>query len=268
MRKERLQIDYSFLLRVKNNPKTKAVDNKTDLQIALNTAQLGRTFQDRSHVIILKPRSKLPMKFQHSNIYYINGMGKRGNIVQAYPAMEYRFYPERLTVTTEDVVCFVWSGEKDQSISYELLWPVHKFILVSISHFVFSLCPIVYLFICFYRQAQTTIRTMLEREQHVRKTRYCIFNSGFIWLKELKPEYFRWLINILLTWANNSRPSKLNLISKTLNQFLSHFRYWSHQRVLDKGRMPISQTSSVFQPSSWSSWPCRRIWCRQVKCSP
>jgi len=32
--------------------------------------------------------------------------------VQAYPAMEYRFTPERITVTTEDVVCFAWSGEK------------------------------------------------------------------------------------------------------------------------------------------------------------
>ena len=100
-----------FSCRVKNDPKTKATDGTTDLQLALNTAQLGRTFQDRSHVIILKPRSQLPLKYQHSNIYYIGGMGKRGNIVQAYPAMEYRFTPERMTITTNDVVCFVWSGK-------------------------------------------------------------------------------------------------------------------------------------------------------------
>ena len=102
---------YSSLRRVTNNPQTKATDGTTELQLALNTAQLGRTFQDRSHVILLKPRSSLPLKFQHSNIYYIGGMGKRGNIVQAYPAMEYRFTPERITVTTDDVVCFAWSGE-------------------------------------------------------------------------------------------------------------------------------------------------------------
>ena len=102
---------YCSLHRVTNNPQTKATDGTTDLQLALNTAQLGRTFQDRSHVILLKSRKGLPLKFQHSNIYYIGGMGKRGNIVQAYPAMEYRFTPERITVTTDDVVCFVWSGE-------------------------------------------------------------------------------------------------------------------------------------------------------------
>ncbi|KAJ7333539.1 hypothetical protein OS493_017076 [Desmophyllum pertusum] len=107
------EFDASNNKNVANNPKTKAVDGKTDLQLALNTAQLGRTFQDRSHVILLKPRSTLPMKYQYSNIYYIGGMGKRGNIVQVYPAMEYRFTPERLTVTTNDVVCFVWSGSNN-----------------------------------------------------------------------------------------------------------------------------------------------------------
>ena len=97
--------------RVKNNPKTKATDGQTELQLALNTAQVGRTFQDRTHIFLLKPRSVLSEKYQKSTIKYIHGMGKRGNIQQAYPSMEYRFFPELLRVTTDDVVCFVWSGK-------------------------------------------------------------------------------------------------------------------------------------------------------------
>ena len=99
------------LFSLKNNPTTLAVNGKTKLQLALNTAQLGRTFQDRTQVIYLKPRSSLPQRFKNSKIFYIGGMGKRGNIVQAYPAMEYRFTPERITVSRNDVLCFAWSGE-------------------------------------------------------------------------------------------------------------------------------------------------------------
>lgn len=103
---------YLFVsYRVKNNPKTKATNGQTDLQLALNTAQLGRTFQDRTHVFLLIPRSHLPEKHQHSHINYITSMGKRGNIVQTYPAMEYRFFPERVQATTDTVLCFVWSGK-------------------------------------------------------------------------------------------------------------------------------------------------------------
>ena len=106
-----LRLINNLSLSVKNDPTTLAVDGKTKLQLALNTAQLARTFQDRTHVFYLKPRNSLPSRFRNSRIVYIGGMGKRGNIVQAYPAMEYRFSPERITVTTNDVLCFVWSGE-------------------------------------------------------------------------------------------------------------------------------------------------------------
>ena len=104
---------YLCISRLANNPTTKAVDNKTDLQLALNTAQVGRTFQDRSHVIILKPRTFMQPEHRNRTVRYIGGIGKRGNIVQTYPAMEYRFFPERITVTTEEIVCFVWSGMKE-----------------------------------------------------------------------------------------------------------------------------------------------------------
>ncbi|XP_068708416.1 protein DD3-3-like [Montipora foliosa] len=104
--------------RLANNPTTKAVDNETDLQLALNTAQVGRTFQDRSHVFIFKPRNLLLPEHRHRTIRYIGGIGKRGNIVQTYPAMEYRFFPERITVTTEEIVCFVWSGSNNNPHDY------------------------------------------------------------------------------------------------------------------------------------------------------
>ncbi|XP_068707487.1 protein DD3-3-like [Montipora foliosa] len=99
--------------KVKNDPKTKAVDGNTDLQLALDTTQLGRTFQDRSHVFVIKSRHHLKKEFQHLDIKYIIGMGKRGNIVQAYPAMEYRFFPEEVTVTTNTIICFAWSGSNN-----------------------------------------------------------------------------------------------------------------------------------------------------------
>ncbi|KAJ3325954.1 hypothetical protein HDV06_002339 [Boothiomyces sp. JEL0866] len=76
------------------------------LRLNVNTAQFGRTFQDRSHVFQIRKRpSNLPCGLRTNdacNIYNLNVRGRRGNIQQTYPAVEYDFVPPNIQWTGSD----------------------------------------------------------------------------------------------------------------------------------------------------------------------
>jgi len=96
-----------------NNPKVAPLGYTTPggfnlrLQLAVNTAQYGRTFQDRTHIFYVK---KKPAEFADKNIQLVTVQGKRGNIVQTFPGTEYFMVPNIAHIKLGDAVHFAWAG--------------------------------------------------------------------------------------------------------------------------------------------------------------
>jgi len=93
---------------VQENPTVDVGAVMQGLRLAINTAQFGRTFQDRSHVFYVAPRPAALAAA--ATVINLNVRGKRGNIVQTYPAVEYDFVPNRLTIAPTDFVHVQWTG--------------------------------------------------------------------------------------------------------------------------------------------------------------
>jgi len=79
------------------------------LQLAINTAQTGRTFQDTTHTFLVCQRPS-NAAWVNAKVWDVNIRGKRGDIVEVFPAIEYDFEPQMVFVMPGECMHFEWDG--------------------------------------------------------------------------------------------------------------------------------------------------------------
>jgi hypothetical protein len=98
----------------------KANGNPTQLlALNMNTNQLARTFQDRSYVFKVRAIPETEVAALAANcepvagkaeIWNVNVQGKRGNIVQTYPSVEYNWVPQSICAPQKACLHFQATG--------------------------------------------------------------------------------------------------------------------------------------------------------------
>tara|TARA_R110001599_G_scaffold224343_3_gene423559 strand:- start:330 stop:2240 length:1911 start_codon:yes stop_codon:yes gene_type:complete len=92
--------------KLKNNP-VQNTSHGVPVRVAVNTAQYGRTFEDRTYTFDIIER---PTQLQEKTIHNVNVQGKRGNIAQVRNCIEYDFVPNNLYISEDDYLHFQFIG--------------------------------------------------------------------------------------------------------------------------------------------------------------
>ena len=121
-----LYLSQLFFSRYEEDPTVDGVEKSgIELQMTQNPKQNPRVFQDRSEVFEVE---KPPPKLNGKDIYYYVGIGKEGDQVTAYTALNKRLlWPDKKIVKPggRKAVCFVGHGELTRIILYLYFYLLH-----------------------------------------------------------------------------------------------------------------------------------------------